>query len=491
MSGWKRVYGRILTGTMTGVSLIFTTVSCGEAPEQEPSPSAEKPLKTEKIQKKEKGSPSVRPKKKKQAIEDQISGSLKVRFSVASEEPEKVQVRADSSNVRILNSKEILPGKEARRISVKERKLLASLRTARGSKTLAGGIAAARPGKKILWSPAMQESTARRSRIICCELSPDSSVIVFVETLGERSGPFGSRLVYLDTHSWTLLHVEHLLEYYIREISFFPDGSILFTCQGQELLKTADMAVHFDPVRSRVLGSYKQPGLRKAWAGPDGKTFFSVFREETASGKRIGCYSLADPEGSSEGLFSVRGENLSPVLVFAPDGKTLYSCGDKALEVYSVPELKLLEKTLLPEGFRCAGLLPVSPGTLIAAPEEHLRRRPLLIRDGQCRPFGELSGGYLFAVPEFNGKAFGALMSKKGKVGCFALSTLEEIRSVIPEECRERTQGKPWKVFALKHRHDLLSVLDLTGNFYLLYRGKNERKYRKEILIFGGEGNKK
>ena len=114
-----------------------------------------------------------------------------------------------------------------------------------------------------------------------------------------------------------------------------------------------------------------------------------------------------------------------------------------------------------------------------------------MIRDGQCRPFGELSGGYLFAVPEFNGKAFGALMSKKGKVGCFALSTLEEIRSVIPEECRERTQGKPWKVFALKHRHDLLSVLDLTGNFYLLYRGKNERKYRKEILIFSREGNKK
>ena len=487
MSRWIRSSGRILSGCMIGVSLVFMTVSCGETPRKKQQTLPEDKLRKKAVSGGEKKQTAVssrqnRQKKKKTVFKDHVSGSLKVRFSAVSEETEKVQVKADFSNVRILNPGEEFTGKDPKRISAKERRLLESLRTARGADTLASGIASSRQGKKFFWSPAMQEGTARRSRIACCELSPDSSVIVFAETLGEDRGPFGSRIVYLDTHSWTILHVEHLLNYYIREMSFFPDGSILFTCQGQQSLRTADMAVHFDPVRSRVLGEYKRPGLRKGWASPDGKEFFATYRKESSAGNRIECYSLADPEGK-DALFTVQGENSSPQLVFSPDGKTLYACGDKTLESYGVQNLKKLGKTALPEGFVCGDLLVNPDGSLIAAPEESLRQKPVWIRDGLCRPFGELSGGYLFPVPEFSGKVFGVLLSKKGRVGFFAFPALEEVRSIIPEECRERTNGKPWKIFSVKHRKDLLAVLDLPGNFYLLYRGKAERKYRKEILI--------
>ncbi|MBO5724240.1 MAG: WD40 repeat domain-containing protein, partial [Lentisphaeria bacterium] len=431
--------------------------------------------------------------RKKMVFEDRQEGSLKVRFSVNAEPEEKnLRVREDCSNVQILAKTETASGREEKRISDRERRVLASLRTVRDGNSLAAKISAQHPEKRILWSPAMWEDPSGRSRIENCVISPDSSVILFTETIGDQKGPYGSRLIFMDTHSWKILAVHSLAEYYIKEISFFPDGSCLFSCAGQTSLRSRDLVVHFDPVHCRVLHEYPVPGLRKAWAAPDGR-FALTYRKDSPDCKQIRMYVPAGKSGKTDPVsLTVEGENISPVLAFSADGSFFYACGDRTLETYAVKNLRQRGKVSLPENYECVSLMMLeNGGSVIVSPDESLRQKALRIREGVCHPFGEIAAGYLFPVSGVQGKVFGSLLSKKGKVAYYSFSSLEETKEIIPEECRVRTVGKPWKVFTVKHRPDLLAVLDLSGNFYLLFRGKNEKKYRKEILVSSSRWSKK
>lgn len=474
-------------GSLFGSLLLLAAVSCGEASPEKESSSPEQ--KQASLQKRT-ARPQTGSRKKKSAYKDRQTGSLKVRFSSSSRQPEKAQVRIDDSNVTVFSGKDAPPSVKARRISRKEQKLLDSLRAKRPSNVLSSSIAASRSLQNIRWSPRMRSDTSLRSRIECCAISRDESVILFVETVGEEQGPFGSRLVFLDTYSWKILSVHHLKEHYVKEVSFLRDGSCLLSCRGQEALQTEDSVIHFDTVLFRILTEFRIDGLRKAWSAPDGRHFLVTYRKDSAFPGKISTYVL---DGSSTNeIRSVTGGNTSVVLAYSAKGNIFYSCGDRGLESYSIRNLKLQSRTALPADFVCADLLELSPGILIAAPEDGLHQKTLMIRDSSCRAFGEISAGRLFALPSPRRQnEFGALLRRKGKIGCYTLPSLDETLEIFPEECRERTVGNPWYVFVLKHCPEAFAVLDQSGNFYLLYRGKNERRFRKEILISGMSRKKK
>lgn len=477
---WKRIFLLRSAEGLLAALMLFSAVSCGEAsPQQAPEENGSR----EQLESRERKKPAVLPKKKKAAFADREEGSFKVRFSSASKPEEKAQVKIDYSSVTVFPGQKMPSSPHARRIARREREMRISLRTKCPATALCTGITGSNASKLIRWYPQMRSDTTHRSRIECCAVSTDESVILFVENVGEDSGPFGSRLVFLDTHSWKILAVHYLKEHYVKEVSFLRDGSCLLSCRGQEQLRSKDCVIHFDTVVFQRLSQYRIDGLQKAWAVPDGKHFFVTYRKESPDPRKIDLFALNGSRTDAVRTFS--GENAGPVVTFSRDGTKVYFCGDRSLESRRWRDGRLLEKIALPEGFICADLLYVTEDLLIASPEDGLRQKSLAIRKkGKVQSFGEISAGRAFAFPPTAGQQqFGALLSRKGKVGCYALPALDEILEIFPESCRERTEGNPWYVFVLKHCPEAFAVLDQRGNFYLLYRLKTEKHFRKEILI--------
>ena len=104
----------------------------------------------------------------------------------------------------------------------------------------------------------------------------------------------------------------------------------------------------------------------------------------------------------------------------------------------------------------------------------------ICVLNTSIRRFGGNSAGVL--SDSFEPDTFFALMSRKGEIAQFAIPSLEKMSSIFPEDLAPRKTGDPVKVYSVPHAR-CLAVLDSGGNFYLLYRDADGRKWRKELLF--------
>lgn len=316
-------------------------------------------------------------------------------------------------------------------------------------------------------------------RLPAAAISPDRTVIVIAETLGEPQGPFGTRLVFLDTCSWTISAVHHLWKKDIQAIAVAPDHTLVLAARGQEAFKSSDELILLDFWSGREKQVLPLPGLRKIYADASGK-IFTVFARESEKSNRIGLYPSLLKDGSRE-VKELKSANSAPVLAFSRDGSKFAAAGDKAVEIFRQSDLRIIESTPLPEGFITADLL-LTGDTAIAAPESRLQRPAITIRGSSIREFGEKSRGMLFVQTDDPDQFFGAVMARKGRISRIALATLKEKTGVNPEDGRPRTTGDPKAVFSFA-AIKVTAVLDERGCFYLLYRDLAGKRWRKEILF--------
>ncbi len=449
---------------------LFLLSSCGD----DPPPPPKKEVREKKTEVRKKPAPA------RKTFSDEESGSLKVRFQDQENTKNEPRVKADSDNLNVLNKNDPAAVSVQEKLSKKETALRASFRTKRPAGSFAAALEPKNSGKIIRWSPQWQTDLAGGVRLPAAAISPDRSMIVIAETLGEKQGPFGTRLVFMDTHSWTITAVHHLWKKDIRSIAIAPDHTLVLAARGQEAFKSQDELILLDPWSGTEKRSLSLPGLRKVFIDPAGK-IFAVFGPDSENAKKVLVFAslLKNEDAQSK---EIQSANRAPAVAFSADGKWVYLAGDRSVEVLKDSDLRIMESFPLPEGFVTADLLAMPDGTILAAPEKTLQRPAVAVRQGIVKPFGEKSRGMLLKLPDSPDKFFGTVSNRLGRISRVALSTLQEQSGVNPEEGRPRTTGDPEAVFAFKSIK-AIAVLDEKGCFYLLYKDPAGKRWHKEILF--------
>ena len=468
----KRFCNRLISGICLAALLGLT--GCGDnEPEPKKNPEPEK---------KKAAAPAPAPKKKKPAVKtfaDSEEGSFKVRYADTEQNRKKPEVRDTQENVSILKKDDPGTAVKQERISKKEQLRRDSFRTKRPEGSFAAHLEPINSGKVIRWSPQWHSEIASGVRLPAVAISPDRTMIVIAETLGEPQGPFGTRLVFLDTCSWTITAVHHLWKKDVRFIAAAPDHTLVLAARGQEAFKSSDEIILLDPRNGREKQTLSLPGVRGVYIDPAGR-IFAVFARESEKCSSIALYPDLLKNGSPA-TKEIKSSNHSPVLAFSRDGSQFAAAGERAVELFRISDLRLIESTPLPDEFVTADLL-IAGDTVIAAPESRLQRRAMAFRSSWHQEFGENSFGLLVPQPDDPDHFFGAVMNRKGRVSRIALTTLKEQSGVDPEEGRPRTTGDPKAVFAFP-KIKVTAVLDEKGCFYLLYLDAAGKRWQKEILI--------
>ena len=88
---------------------------------------------------------------------------------------------------------------------------------------------------RYLWAPQPVQGSLQLFRVPDVKLSPDASVLVFLETLGEAQGPFGSRLILMSTNNWQVLNILEIRDRYFEKFEFIPGtAKIAALCIAQK-----------------------------------------------------------------------------------------------------------------------------------------------------------------------------------------------------------------------------------------------------------------
>ncbi|MBO4303679.1 MAG: hypothetical protein J6A21_03770 [Lentisphaeria bacterium] len=445
-SSFSRGKGKFLPGAVFLSSLLFSLCFCGTAEEGE---------------------------EKKKPLLPVLNIDLgKSRKAMEEQAPEKVVI--DRSNIAVLERADKNDKAAGKQTKTAVHRMMRW--TKRPKNSLAAKLAPAVKAVKIHWFPRLDSSYANGTDVEDGKLSPDRSVIAFLEKLGNAPGPYGTRIVLYDTHAWEILQAQDLEEVYAKKCVWLDSGKLALFCSGQKSRKTRDSIALYDPLKRRIIS-------RTPIGFSVGKTMFSdekdtIFLTEPGAGK-IHRFRLEN-DGTFRETDSL--EDFSGETAFAAsnDGKNLYFCDEKFSYVYGGSDEKIAEKIRLPEGvFKIHALLPLNTGAFLLLPEYASGLRALYFKGDRAIPLGNPSSG--MALPGIMKDSFFAGFSKGCEFGVYHKKTLEQLNLFSANNIRPRTQGTVLFAFSIPHA-GAVAVLDSQGIVYLLYPNRSNKRYLKEVL---------
>ena len=463
---------------LSGLLLIpFLFCSCGrKQPPRQVAPEQE-----QQVRQTEKREHSVSAPGKKAAPGDYQEGSLKVRISAKEQQeydqPEKTVT--DNSNVMILDRKQETP--EAGETDRKKRHIKKSelhrrkLWTKHTDGSLAARLASKNPDKIIRWNPKLVTAGTVGVRLPDAAVSPDKTLIVFVETTGAPNGPYGSRIIAFDTNTWTIPVLYQLPDEQIVKVAFIGDtGRIAALCKGQGELENKDKLLVFDLQTGDTVVSCDLD-YRPSRIVAEKVSGMLYVTEVNAPDIRI-----YNPGNLDEAPKRIRSRGNDPAIAFAGKGAKIVMASGGMLEFYKTSDFRPLSNLPIPEKFTPQEILLLGENLYLLAPPKTEMQEGICVLNTSIRRFGENSAGVL--SDSFEPDTFFALMSRKGEIAQIAVPSLEKKSSIFPEDLAPRKTGDPVKVYSIPHAR-CLAVLDSGGNFYLLYRDADGRKWQKELLF--------
>ena len=331
-------------------------------------------------------------------------------------------------------------------------------------------------GKLIQWAPQRVTGSIAGVRLPSAAISYDQSVLAFAELFGAESGPFGTRIVLLNTHDWRILKIIELKRK-VKKIVFAGDTVCLAAlCAEQPALEQSG-------------------GLSLIRLDSGAETYFAEvppsFEGDLGAG-RSGCVFLADSR-VGEIRYWKPGKTVKTGVIrtaapaklgFSPDGRILAAANGKGtIELFKMSDFRLLNTVKLPlsQEYPIHQVLFLNnEEDFLCAPDPLSDRSSFVYRASQIFELkGRSSGSNVIT-----GDGLRILHLKKvnGEIEILESDTLRKITSLLPEQVKPNTHGDPAHVFYLDHAR-LTAVLDAGGTFYLLCLPKGVSKFQKEIIF--------
>ncbi len=397
------------------------------------------------------------------------------RQSIEESKPEKVLI--DRSNVMILDK---APRKKVdkKRLSKTELHKMAKW-TPYPEKALAKILAPAVQHKTIRWQPFSGSLYPSGTSLTDAKLSPDKSVIAFLEKLGKAPGPYGTRVILYDTHQWQILQAEDLEKANALSCVWSSNGLLALLCAGQKSAHTKNTLSFYDPQTKKIHSHHEldfEPGKSFISAGENN------FLITEKNSEKIHIFRHDPYSGTLEKVKIIEDGTSEALLFNAAADTSFYACDGKTIFLYRLSSGKLIQKLPLPpldSSFRIHSIrvLPNKAFLLVPAPASGTALR--YFHNGNLLSVGTASSGLV--TQGFPPSTFTAGFSKGGEFGIYELPSLKRLAFFSANTAKPRTRGTPLYIFAIHHAK-AFAVMDSRGVFYLLYPDRANRRYLKEIL---------
>lgn len=325
--------------------------------------------------------------------------------------------------------------------------------------------------KVIEWRPQWRTKGIGSAWLPDAALSEDCSALAVVETLGRESGPFGSRIMFIETYTFNQIRFIEI-DRYIKKILFIPKTDyILCWCERQFPLKQPYSLQLIDCKNGKVISSS------------------TSLREQVSS---IVCdangMKLYIKSADSEDLYIYRAQDLmtEPVKLKLPfrggsmaisaDDSILGISNGNSIELFRTEDLKPASTVKLPDDFRIKTFKFMNSNTSFLVLSEE--GKAMYIKGDIQKNVANYAGGIIVFDPKTSIVGLGK--ENKSEYALFTFPSFDEIEVMSPYKTKPATLAHPTEIFYLSGRNMMLFI-DEHGNFFTMH--KSGKKWVKTLYI--------
>ena len=350
-----------------------------------------------------------------------------------------------------------------------------------------------------VWRPAFATQGFRGARLDAFAVSQDGSVLAIAERTGIATGPNGTRVILINTHTWDVLRI-FTTDYRLGKLAFVPDANYLAAVAlPQPALNQELMIVGFDlgqpecPLRLSVDltraqdASFQPEKIALIAKGSD--VFCTGY-----NGRKVFVAHIA--RTANDLLYIPEFEAKAPVSAMAvtPDGSRVALASQKAIEYFAFNKNSdgktVLNSvyTVLDLGWQPVDLqfLGGAMTDFIVCPSFDEDSPPVIVRSSAKDSLDGRSAG--FAVPVDGGRRVGVAFKVKSRIDVVNPATIEVEESLILDQMKPQTSGTPLFVF-YNEAIRAFCVVDTVGNAYAVGKKEGEKRWNKRI-IWNGAGKR-
>ncbi len=344
-------------------------------------------------------------------------------------------------------------------------------------------------GTRLLWQPQEVLTLHAPVRLPDAAISPDRSVIVFVETTGATEGPFGSRLILMNTANWKILRILELRERMIRKIVWVPGTlKLAALCTAQPALDQKYGLAVFDLQTGTETGFIQIPeGMGDTAFLADSRCRIILSHGDLPELVVIPADSL-----NPESKIILKTEKSNMVAAISADGKYLAAVpseSGKRISIYKTSDLQPFATEDLPS--------PLTPKQLffLGNPSAFYlcgktAQGSAILKNGQLRHLDGLSSG--FGTVSENGKTIYHLqLNAVNRISVIDVQSGAEKRGINTNKTEPKLE-KPGAIreFFLIPAIQGLAILDANGNFYLVSIESERGRHGERAIIFQRSGSR-
>lgn len=367
---------------------------------------------------------------------------------------ERPVIQVDRSNLRI---EELLPLKQGKKGS---------------SAPTAFAARFGEPEKDIHWTPAWNPTGAGSLRLRSVVSAPDRSVIICLEETGTiGKGPYGGRLLIIDTAGRRILRVFEIGRK-ITSIALDP-AAMTAVCfaEAQEVLSQPSGYVVLD----------LNTGKETAFVPAEKPVSFLVRGGRIYAASANGAVEVFLPGGTEKKTFTA---GPSPRLELSGDGKLMIAASDDAIRFFDPDSFREVRSVKLPAGTRLyrmvqgapdASLLFYSTGTGFG------KSKVFLAMEQGVKEVADDSSGEIACNPKDKALFCGRLL--RNRLYRLDPNTFEDLSYCDPKNLRPVTSGKTLALFCGPSPGEVI-VLDSRGALYSLHSIR--KRWRKMMIVEAG-----
>lgn len=480
----QRKIKKMLSQTIPLVLLCILLPACGK--KESPAPQQQNnSQRSENILKTNPGEANAP--RKKVILPGLEGGALKIQKTpgFSEEQPEEIpQIEVDNRQIRTMekNPDGSAPELHGGGLTTTRRQNWEK-RTPLPADSLAAKISGKEGKTSLQWVPTRIPGSVYGTRLPDLALSNDQSVFAFVETTGKEDGPFGSRIVLMNAHSWTVIRIIETERQIIKVCFAGNTMNLAAVCKKQDELKQfAGLAVFH-------LKSGKEVSFRKLPESLCGQMLSDrsgrIYLGDKAK-TELRRFQLPD-ETNEPQIIAV--DEVDPVLALSPNGKLLAVGGTNGrINLYKISDMRPISTVNIPKGYPLSQIIFIDNNkSFICAAKPDSNTPSFVLRANQVFHLQGYSSGFNSITPD--GKTLIHAKKVNGELEMLNPVSLQQEDRVIPDSIQPVTRGgDPQFVFFLEANRTF-AVLDSKGNFYLLYHPKREKKFQKETIFMPGSGS--